>query len=142
MLGIQYNDKFYGEFQGPAVSHSQWIGEALAFIKEDAGDSQPIINIFDDIGRTQIIHYARKNGLRDIYIGIPRTLPGHVPYSRSRPRYIVINQDAKRLIAPLHRAAVAKNRQLVSFAENSQDYSIVKTFHSGDFLMIWIYRRQ
>jgi 4-amino-4-deoxy-L-arabinose transferase-like glycosyltransferase len=140
MQGIQYSDRLYGEFQGPAVSHGQWIGEALSFIKHDCRDKQCIVYTVSNVGTPQIRHYSKEHGI-PILIGEipPRRLENNVVDKCSI--YILISQDAKQMICPQHKDAIRDNRVLVSFAENSKEYKLVKTYYSGHFPMLWIYKK-
>jgi len=135
MQGIQYGEKFYGEFQGPAVYHGQWIGEAFEFIKKDSDGKEPSILIFRELSVPQIRHYADKYTLRDITVNIPDK------EAESRIDYVVLNQDAKRVFSPFHTLAISDNRRLVSFLDNSKEYRVVKTFSSDGFPMLWVYKK-
>lgn len=139
MLGIQYGDKLYGEFQGPAVSHAQWTGDAMRFVRKDAEGKDPYVLIFDDIGVPQIRYYAIKYKLHNITNKVPDKSALH---PSPRIDYIILNQDAKRMIAPLHKNTMIKNMELVSYVENSKEYELLKTFSSGDFPMVWVYKRK
>ena len=138
MQGIHYGEKFYGEFQGPAVSNGQWIGEAFEFIKKDSGAEGPSILIFQGLSAPQIKYYANKYDLKDIAMNIPQKTDTE---TASRIDYVVLNQDAKRIFSPFHKLAIRDNRRLISFLEDSKEYRIVKTFSSGGFPMVWVYKR-
>ena len=139
MQGIQYSDRLYGEYQGPAVSHGQWIGEAFSFIKGDCGDQRGFVYAVGNVGTPQIRHYASKHDL-PTFIGVlpPDRLEDEVATKCSL--YILVTRDAKEMICPAHKDAVRENQALVSCAENADVYSLVRTYYSGGAPMLWIYR--
>lgn len=126
MSGIEYGKIFYGEFQGPAVSHGQWIGEALKYIRERSGNEDPKVLISADPNTPQIRYYAMKYGLHRL------AFDGDVRDAD----YVVITEDAKRMRAPLHPQNVEKHKPLIRFMESAKDYDLIKTFSSGSFPMI------
>ena len=78
----------------------------------------------------------------DITFGKPPTFEEEKINTIKGKIYLILNQDAKKLVAPCHRHTIEKNKELVSFAEKSKDYKIVKTFYSGAFPMMWIYKKE
>jgi len=141
MLGVQYGDIFYGEFQGPAVSHGQWVGEAFEFIQNDSGGQSCRVYIFEDIATPQIKYYSRKHRNIKVIFGKPLTSSVKSLDAIKEKVYIVLNQDAKRLIAPYHQKSIERNKELVSFVENSKKYHVAKIFYSGSFPMLWVYEK-
>ena len=63
--GIQYGPRFYGQFQGPAISHGQWVKEALQCIRIDADGGPANVIVFetvDDAAWDQLLYYAGPEG--------------------------------------------------------------------------------
>jgi hypothetical protein len=139
MQGIRYSDKLYGEFMGPAVSHGQWVGEALRYIREDARGKQPIVYAVTNMAMWQIRHYSAEYGVRPLIGEVPPVRLGRHTVAQCSV-YILITRDAKEIVCPVHEDAVRENRSLVSLAENSREYALVKTYYSGCFSMVWVYK--
>jgi hypothetical protein len=140
MQGIRYSSKLYGEFQGPAVAHGQWAGEALRYIQEDSRGKQPIVYARVDEGTWAVRHYAARYGVRALMGEIPPVRLGSKAAVRCSV-YILITRDALGRVNPGHEDAMQTNPSLVSFAENAREYALVKTWYSGNFPMVWVYKR-
>jgi hypothetical protein len=139
MQGIGYSDKLYGEFTGPAVSHGQWVGEALRYIREDSRGKQPIVYAVTNTAMWQIRHYSAEYGVRPLLGEVPPVHLGRHTAAQCGV-YILITRDAKEMVCPGHEDAVRENRSLVSLVENSREYALVKMYYSGCFSMVWVYK--
>ncbi len=139
MTGIHYSHRFYGDFQGPAVSHGQWIGEAMDFIAQDSIGHPPRVLVFDAFWMSQIAYYAGKYGLpppvRLSCFSSPEDAWGSFDY-------ILMNRDARQMVAPLVPDGIEKNRVLVDWVNTRDSLDLVKTFYSGTFPMVWVYKVQ
>lgn len=135
MVGIHYGDRFFGEFSGPAVSHGQWTGEALEYIRDRCGPRQPVILIYEKWGPRQVEMYAERLGLRRLYRGydLPRRGVDELTH-------LVVNQDSYREWLWRGRAK-GQNSLLNRLARESGRFRLVKTFSSGTFPMVWVYER-
>jgi hypothetical protein len=140
MGGIQWSEALYGEFQGPAVSHGQWIGEALEFIRADAGAVDPLVLMFRDAGEPQAAFYAAQAGLGRVDHSAWAD-PVARPWALANARYAVRGQDAVRLHSPLHRATVPLNAALVAAVRPPSPFRLVRTFGPAAFPMVWVFRR-
>jgi hypothetical protein len=140
MQGIRYSDKLYGEFTGPAVSHGQWVGEALRYIREDARGKEPLVYTVTNVTQDQIRHYSGKYGIRPLLGEVPPVRLGRHTVARCSV-YILITRDAKEIVCPGHTNAIPENRSLVTFVEKAREYTPVKTWYSGGFPMVWVYKR-
>jgi len=141
MQGIRYSDRLYGEYQGPAVSHGQWIGEAFTFIKQDCQDRRAFVYAVDNVGTPQIRYYAKKHGIQAFVGELP---PADLKTSVTDVCnvYVLITIDSKKMVSPFHRSAIEDNKALVAFVEESEAYLPVKTYHSGNVPMLWVFRHR
>jgi hypothetical protein len=133
MQGIEYSGRLYGEFQGPAVSHGQWIGEALSYVRQDCQDREPVVYAVSDVGTPQIRHYAEEYG---VAVRIGEVPPADTERDNA---YVLISRDARQMICPDHKTAITRNATLVAFADHSAEYALVRTYYSARFPMLWIY---
>jgi hypothetical protein len=140
MQGIQYSDQLYGEFQGPAVSHGQWIGEALRDIKQDCGGRQALVYTVTDVGTPQILYYSKKYDIPALVGEIPPVNLAEQSAATCNV-YILMSRDAKEMICPAHQNAIRDNKALVSFLENATEYALTKTYGASRFPMVWVYKR-
>lgn len=138
MTGIHYGERFYGEFQGPAVAHGQWIGEGLRVIADDAGGKPVRVLAFEDMNQSQLIFYSRREGLPE-----PLKLSSfaHPEEAWGQFDYVLLNQDSRRLISPQHPYNLEINEPLVRHVDENPDrLELLQTFYSGRFPMVWVYR--
>lgn len=137
MSGIHYGDRVYGDFQGPAVSHGQWIGEALGLIRADTLGSDPVVVVPNGYVPAQAEHYARRYGLGRVHTAkILSGVQSHREEVLASVQYAVINQDCLR-----HQRGRRVNRLLLRVREDPS-FSLVATFRSGHLPMVWVYRRR
>jgi hypothetical protein len=141
MGGIQWSEALYGEFQGPAVSHGQWIGEALEFIARDARGADPMVLMFRDAGAPQTAFYASRVGLTHVDVSAWADDASRA-WLLPRARYVVLGQDALRLFSPLHQQTVPLNAELASVVRPPSPFRLVKAFGPAAFPMVWVYRRE
>jgi hypothetical protein len=141
MQGIRYSDRLYGEYQGPAVSHGQWIGEAFSFIKQDCQDRRAFVYAVDNVGTPMIRYYAKKHGIQAFVGELP---PADLKTSVTNACnvYVLITRDSKEMICPFHKNAIEDNKALVAFVEESDVYSPVRVFRSGGIPMVWVFRHR
>jgi hypothetical protein len=141
MQGIRYSERLYGEYQGPAVSHGQWIGEAFSFIRRDCPERRAFVYTVGNVGAPQIRYYAKKYGIQ-AFVGQlpPADLKASVTSACNV--YVLITRDSKEMVCPSHKNAIADNKALVAFVEKSDAYSPVSVFHSGGIPMVWVFRHQ
>lgn len=134
MLGIDYSEWLYGDFQGPAVSHGQWVGEALALVRKDSpAANDPNVLVFGGFASEQVMAYARRYGLRSVFDGSQLHERG---IAHGQVDYLLVNQDCLR-----HSEEQRINKVLLRLAADPLAFRVIATFRSGPFPMLWVYRR-
>lgn len=134
MLGIDYSERLFGDFQGPAVSHGQWVGEAIVFVRRDwDGAREPNVLVFGGFASEQVMSYARRERLASVFDGsqIRERGIGHDEID-----YLIVNQDCLR-----HPEEGRINRLLLRLAADRAAFRPAATFRSGPLPMVWVYRR-
>lgn len=67
MGGIRYGAKLYGEFAGPAVSHGQWVPEALQRVRDDASGRDVVVLVPLGYVPRQVALYSARLGLSQVH---------------------------------------------------------------------------
>ncbi len=137
MLGIRYSHRLYGEFQGPAVSHGQWIGEGLAYIIEDYGSGDVAVLVHEGPAQMQIRYYGNRYGIRDLYHLGDFSDPEEALKTID---YVLYSEDARRLTAPLLSLNIERNRALMEWVDTEERLVPIHVFRSGDFPLVHILR--
>jgi 4-amino-4-deoxy-L-arabinose transferase-like glycosyltransferase len=132
MLGIRYGERLYGDFQGPAVSHGQWVRAALQRVHADAGGADPVVVVPAGYAPGQVEHYARRLGLSRVHTtaALKRGLnPRHVEYA-------VVSHDVL-----VHAEGRQHNGALLRLAADSARFREVATLRSSGFAVARVFRR-
>lgn len=132
MLGIRYDSRLYGDFQGPAVSHGQWVKEALERVGALAGGTDPVIVMPSGYAPKQIEHYAARLGLSQVHTA------GALKHGVN-PRqveYAVVSHDVL-----AHAEGRQHNGALLQLTSDSTRFREVAALRSSGFVVARIWRR-
>lgn len=132
MGGIRYGARLYGEFAGPAVSHGQWVREALERVRHDAGRGEAVVLVPLGYAPRQVALYSARLGLAEV----------HTPDRLKRglnPRdveYVVVSHEVL-----AHAEGRRLNGALLALAADGKAFRLLSTVRSGGFPTATIWKR-
>lgn len=132
MTGIRYGPQLYGDFAGPAVSHGQWVLEALERVRRDAGRGDAVVVVPLGYAPRQVAFYSARLGLRRVHTA-DRLRHGVNPRS---VEYVVVSHDVL-----THAEGRRFNRALLSIVADATQFRPLATVRSSGFPMARIWKR-
>ncbi len=132
MNGIRYGAWAYGGFAGPAVSHGQWVLEALKRVREDARGKNPMVAVPLGYAPRQFEHYASRLGLTAVHTA-DRLRHGVHP---SRVEYAIVSHDVL-----VHAEGRRLNGAVLRLVADGARFQQLATIRSAGFPMARIWKR-
>jgi hypothetical protein len=133
MTGIRYGARLYGDFAGPAVSHGQWVREALECVRDDAGRGDVVVVVPLGYAHRQVALYAGRLGLVSVHTA-DRLRHGVNPRS---VEYAVVSNDVL-----AHEEGRQLNLGLLRLIEDGTQFQHLATVRSAGFPMARIWKRR
>lgn len=133
MGGIRYGARFYGDFAGPAVSHGQWVLEALEQVRRDAGRGDVFVVVPVGYAPRQVGFYAERLGLSRVHTA-DQLRHGLNP---RQVDYVVVSHDV-----PAHQEGRQQNRALLRLADDTARFRELAGVRRAGFPMARIWKRR
>lgn len=133
MAGIRYDPRLYGDFSGPAVSHGQWVLEALERVKHDGAPPNAVLVVPTGYAPRQLAHYAERLGFRRLHT------PDQLKHGLN-PRevdYLVISHDVL-----AHEEGRRQNHALLRLAADGAQFHELAAIERSGFPMVRIWKRR
>lgn len=132
MLGIRYSQLLYGDFQGPAVSHGQWVRAALEWVRADAAGSDPVVVVPAGTAPRQVAYYSARLGLSRVYSATDLKR-GVSPRS---VQYAIVSSE------PLaHEEGRLQNAALTRLVAQPGPFGVAGALRSSGFVTARVWRR-
>lgn len=132
MLGARYSQRLAGDFQGPAVSHGQWVREALEWVRADAGGGDPLVVVPAGYAPRQVEHYAGRLGLSRVH-DASQLKHGVSPRGVD---YAIVSHEVL-----VHAEGRRQNAPLLRLVEEPGGFRLAASLRSSGFVTARVWRR-